>query len=334
MPWYRRVHAAIDACLPPLTTTQATNLALLVSAILARRSLSLSELARAWPRPATPRVPAPKHDLAHRLKRLWRFTANQRVDPVAVQTALIGATVVRLGTPRWLALAIDWTMFDTILPGGGRTGGRRVRYQVLRIAVPRRGRALPLLEVAYDRDHLPAGSSQNQLEEHALAATLGALPAGVRPVLLADRGFARASFLEWLQGRRVDYVVRIDRGTCITEPDGRCWKLGQEHLARGQLGFAPGVRYGLYHGRPRELVLKPGAVVAGAARPLPRPAPQATRPAVVPGHQPRRRASRGGVVLAARLDRDGLSATDKSGGGGRRGRWAARSGSRPRRRSR
>src|SRR5918996_1103064 len=52
MPRYRRVHAAIDACLPSLTTTQATKLALLVSAILVRRTLCLSELARAWPRPA------------------------------------------------------------------------------------------------------------------------------------------------------------------------------------------------------------------------------------------------------------------------------------------
>ena len=178
-----------------------------------------------------------------------------QVDPVAVQTALIGHTIARLGSPRWLALAVDWTMFDTILPGGGRTQGRRVRYQVLRIAVPRRGRALPLLEVADDRDHLPADHSQNQLEEQALAAVLAALPQGIRPVILADRGFARATLLEWLQARRVDFVVRIDRGTCITEPDGRRWKLGHEQLARGQLAFAPGVRYGRYHGRPRDLVI-------------------------------------------------------------------------------
>jgi len=255
MPWYRRIRAAIEYSLPALAPTQADNLALLVSAILTRRTLCLSELARALPTPARRRVPAPKHDLAHRLKRLWRFLANPRIDPVTIQTALIPHLIARLGSPRWLALAIDWTMFDTILPGGGRTQGRRVRYQVLRIAVPRRGRALPLLEVAYDRDHLPADRSQNQLEEQALAAVLAVLPPGVRPVVLADRGFARATLLEWLQARRVDYVVRVDRGTCITEPDGRRWKLGEEHLERGQLAFAAGVRYGLWHGRPRDLAV-------------------------------------------------------------------------------
>ncbi len=78
MPWYRRVRAAIDTALPALAPTQADNLALLVSAILAKRTLCLTELARAIPTPSRRRVPAPKHDLAHRLKRLWRFTANRR----------------------------------------------------------------------------------------------------------------------------------------------------------------------------------------------------------------------------------------------------------------
>jgi Transposase DDE domain len=250
VPWYGRVHAAIQTALPFLVSTQATNLALLVSAILAKRTLCLSELARAYPTPARRRVAAPRHDLLHRVKRLWRFTANPRLDAQAVQTALIPHTVARLGRPRWLGLAVDWTLFDARLPSG-----RRLRYQVLRIAVPRRGRALPLLQLAYDNRRLPAGRSQNQLEEAALLAVVRALPDGVRPVVLADRGFARATFFEWLQRHALDYVVRIDRGTCLTEADGRRWKLGQERLAPGALRWAPAVRYGLYHDRPRDLVL-------------------------------------------------------------------------------
>ena len=82
---------------------------------------------------------------------------------------------------------------------------------------------------------------------------LDALPAGLRPVVLADRGFARASFLEWLQARGADFVVRAVKGTCLTEGDGRRWKLGEEGLAKGQVRWCPGVRYGLHHGRPRAL---------------------------------------------------------------------------------
>jgi hypothetical protein len=43
-------------------------------------------------------------------------------------------------------------------------------------------------------------------------------------------------------------------GSCITEADGaKRWKLGEEGLKRGELRWARGVRYGLYHGRPRDL---------------------------------------------------------------------------------
>ena len=109
MPWYYRVRNAINAAAPFLVPTQKTNLALLVSAILKTRTLSLSELARAYPTPKERRVAAPKHDLLHRLKRLWRFTANERVDALQVQLAFVPHVLARLGHPRLVGLAIDWT---------------------------------------------------------------------------------------------------------------------------------------------------------------------------------------------------------------------------------
>jgi DDE family transposase len=139
-------------------------------------------------------------------------------------------------------------MFDTTLPSG-----ERMRYQVLRVAVPRKGRALPLSQLAYDRERLPPERSQNRLEQEALLAVVEALPAGVRPVVLADRGFCGAGFLTWLEYHNLHYVVRLTKGACITEPDGKRWKLGEEGLRLGELRFCGGVRYGLYHGHPREL---------------------------------------------------------------------------------
>ena len=248
MRYSTRVRRAVNVAVPWLGPTQATNIALLISAILIKRTLCLSELARAYPRSEQRRVPAPKHDLLQRRQRRWRFLNNEQVDPLAVQLAMLPSTIARLGYPRWLALAIDWTMFDTIMPTG-----QRIRYQVLRIAIPRRGRALPVLQLAYDRDHLPGTKRQNQLEEQALLAVIALLPAHVRPIILADRGFARASFLQWLQHYHLDYVVRLDKGTCVTERDGRRWKLGEDGLEFGHCHWAPQVRYGLYHGRPRAL---------------------------------------------------------------------------------
>jgi hypothetical protein len=121
VPWYYRVRTAINAAAPFLVPTQQTNLALLVSAILKKRTLCLSELARAYPTPTERRVASPKHDLLHRIKRLWRFTDNERVDALAVQLAPVPHTMACLGSPRLLGLAIDWTFFDTIRcpPAGG-----------------------------------------------------------------------------------------------------------------------------------------------------------------------------------------------------------------------
>ncbi len=68
---------------------------------------------------------------------------------------MIPHTLAALAPVRWLGLAIDWTMWDITLPTG-----QRMRYQMLRIAVPVHGRALPLVQLAYDRDDLPADRSQ------------------------------------------------------------------------------------------------------------------------------------------------------------------------------
>lgn len=73
--------------------------------------------------------------------------------------------------------------------------------------MPRKGRALPLLQLAYDRDNLSPDKTQNQLEQDALLAVVRALPVSVRPVILADRGFHRAGFLAWLERHRLDYFT-------------------------------------------------------------------------------------------------------------------------------
>ena len=199
---YARLLPLVKSVCPFLRSTQAVNFTWLVVALLTQRTLCLTTLAKVFPRPATRRTAQPKHELLHRLKRLSRFLSNEQVDPIALQVAFLPTVLARLGSPRQLGLVLDWTSFDTKLLG--LTGGGRRPYQVLTIAIPRRGRALPVLSVAYERDKLPAKGSQNKWEEEALAHVLRALPPGVRPVVLGDRGFVRAEFLAFLQKREVD----------------------------------------------------------------------------------------------------------------------------------
>jgi hypothetical protein len=122
-----------------------------------------------------------------------------------------------------------------------------------------------------------------------------ALPDGVRPVILADRGFARATFFACLRKYRLEYVVRIDKGTYLTEVDGRRWKLGEEGLRPGQLRWACGVRYGLYHGRACEILLSTWLFVGSSAR-AKQPTPGASSPKN-PGTWPRALAPPGGLPL-------------------------------------
>jgi hypothetical protein len=249
MRWYPEIRAAVNRCMPFLLPTQGANLALLVRAILMKRTLCQTDLARTFPRPVQRQVPAPKHDLLHRLKRLSRFLANDQVDPLAVQLALMPYVLARLSPLYRLGLCVDWTFFDA----------PTFRVQVLKIGLARHGRVIPLLQVAYDRDDLPADKSQNQIEEEALAGVLAAVPRRCRPIILADRGFARSEFFQWLIARHIDFVVRIDSGTSVTDTFGKRGKLGVNITVRpGEQRWLGRVRYALYHGRPSDIWLNVG----------------------------------------------------------------------------
>jgi hypothetical protein len=140
MPWYYRAKAAINAAVPFLVPTQKTNLALLVSAILKKRktrTLSASpsslELTRR-PKTAGGRPQALLAASAQKALALHQQRASRRPG---------GATRFRgahhcpiLGYPPVSAVVVmDWTMFDANIP----SGGEKIRYQVLRVAVPRKG---------------------------------------------------------------------------------------------------------------------------------------------------------------------------------------------------
>ena len=75
----------LDCALPTLRATRRTNLALLATAVLSRRQLSLSCLARAIACSTLPVSASHRHNK----KRLFRFLSNDKVDTLSAQTALI-----------------------------------------------------------------------------------------------------------------------------------------------------------------------------------------------------------------------------------------------------
>ena len=231
MTWYHHIATFLNYSLPQLRATRRTNLALLTVAILERRALAIAVLVRAW----RVELPYPHHQ---RKKRLFRFLSNTGFDTVAVQTALLGP--ICLGpicqTARLKGLApimIDWSDL-----GQGRNG--------LFAAVCFRGRGLPLLSwVSTPRELDP---SQNRVEEFFIGRLLRHLPTNIRPLLLADRGFGRASLIRFVQqmprhtGYTVDYVIRLRGDVVVQRADCR-GRLRDYPLRKGRILFRPQTLY-------------------------------------------------------------------------------------------
>ena len=131
---------------------------------------------------------------------------------------------------------IDWSDL-----GRGRNG--------LFAAVCFRGRGLPLLSWVATPEEL--NPSQNRVEEFFIGSARGGLshlPDNIRPLLLADRGFGRASLIHFLQqmprhtGYPVDYVIRLWSDVVVQSADYR-GRLRDYPLRKGRILFRPQTFY-------------------------------------------------------------------------------------------
>ena len=151
---------------------------------------------------------AKKHK--HRLKRFWRFLSNPRIKPERLQEYWINWCIKKFCKDKYVKVAMDWTS----LPGD---------IQCLMIAIPFAGRAIPLLWQLVLYSNIK--DSQNRIEER-LVARLVNLVAKQYPkkklLLTADRGFGRATLIEFLLKKEVLFVLRV-RGDVmiITQQDKR-----------------------------------------------------------------------------------------------------------------
>lgn len=188
---------------PGWRKTQLVNLALLSSAISRRKSLVLAELARAYPIPLERKLPRPKHGLLHRVKRLWRFLDNPRLDEEALMRTLSRLSVSVCRSPGLLLpILIDLTYFEP--------------FAVLSASIPRAGRALPVAWRTFRRDlEGTPEMSQNLLIEDVVRQMLGRYAPGIHKVIVADREFARASFFRALPGLGASFCIRVDAETWV-----------------------------------------------------------------------------------------------------------------------
>jgi len=171
----------------------------------------------------------------HRIKRTWRFVANQRVVVSDAMHGVVRHLVKRLQKPRAagkkrrrarLLIALDWTEFR--------------EFHTLMAAVVQRGRALPLLWATYPEWVLH--KSQNNLEEGLLRLLRTMIPESVEIVLLADRGFGRTELARTCQQLGFRYVIRIRPDVWIDCPSYR-GKLLDYPVRKGMQRLLKNVHY-------------------------------------------------------------------------------------------
>ncbi|MGH7301211.1 MAG: hypothetical protein ACREJE_12435, partial [Candidatus Rokuibacteriota bacterium] len=213
---------------PGLRRSVQTNLVVLTEAFLllvrggrgGQGRLSLHAITRQLRTPGRPQS---------RYKRLHRFLDCARFDPVSGMAGLVRLALGTRPASRLLPVLVDQTTIGMV--------------QVLHLGTPYRGRVLPLgfWTFVYPLSQ----GSQNQLEEWAFAALAASLPAGVRPLWIHDRGYARVRLVETFAKAGERFIIR-GRGNVGVCVDGHWQPLGT--LAAG---LPPGVAVrftrALYH---------------------------------------------------------------------------------------
>lgn len=265
---YNDVASFVESLTPTWRKTQRRNLTEVLLALDERPTLCLSHIARALPQGRQP--------LHGRLKRLTRFLSNERLDEGALfarwlrLTYRLGSEVTGEGVPdgaratHVVPILLDTVYFEP--------------FAVLLATVPCGSRGLPVALTSYHRTELVAClstrdgwpratlgdqvphrrtqpavaqrervpfDSQNQIEERLIDLVWQMLCPRLTPVLVADRGFARASLLEHLLARQRDFVIRIDAQTHIaSQADGPSQAVGEAVALRaGEQRWLTGLYY-------------------------------------------------------------------------------------------
>ena len=175
--------------------TTVTYLALLVFGILSAQSLVLTQIAQAFPVEAYCR----KHK--HQLKRVGRALSTPLLTAKVLFPPLMHWAVMQAVTHGRVLVLIDYTTIAD-------------RFSILWAAVNWKGRALPIYCFALVPSKID--TSQNRIEEAFIKRLWSLLPSDHRYILVADRGFGRASLIQWLQTQRISYILRLKSDVYVT----------------------------------------------------------------------------------------------------------------------
>lgn len=172
----------------PSCLSQAKALSILVGAAMRVERASLANIRRAATGTAK-----------HQIRRCHRFCANRRVETADAMRGIVGRLVNRK-RKKPLLVAFDWVDIRG--------------HQPLAASAALRGRSVPLCWASTQGHAYDGHRRRNPFEESLLLVLLllllrSMIPRSVKAIILADRGFGRASLAPSRRRHGFSYLIRI-----------------------------------------------------------------------------------------------------------------------------
>jgi Transposase DDE domain len=159
------------------------------------------------------------------MERLSYFMNNPAINEQVFYEPLL-AQFLQEWAERELILVMDTSMFwDT--------------YCLIEVCVAWGGRSITLAQTV-----IKHGSSTVGFDQYlpVLEAAKSRLPTGVKPTLLADRGFEHGELIRWLTTQEWNWGIRVKSNLQITFKDGETQSLKEVFPPKDQVYLFPSVR--------------------------------------------------------------------------------------------
>lgn len=173
-------------------------------------------------------------------KWLSRFLQCKYFDASSLAECMLGV-ILGEKPPRWVIVLVDQTTVNGV--------------EVVNAAIPFQGRAVPVAWVDFEypwKKVFPA--SQNTIERYLLTWLAQSAPAGVKLILVFDRGYARVQLIKDLKEGKQPFLIRGRRDVLVqVKVRGRQRRLSLGRLPHRQ-GQAIRYRQVLYHSQKAEPV--------------------------------------------------------------------------------
>jgi hypothetical protein len=141
----------------------------------------------------------------HAIKQVDRLLSNQGID---VKDLFMPWVPSVIGSRKSVEIAMDWTDFDA-----------DNQTTIMLSLLTTHGRATPLIWLTVDKDTLK--DNRNRYEYQVLVWLAEALPADVKVLIVADRGFGDHKLYRVLTDElKFDYLIRFRGNIKVTAADG------------------------------------------------------------------------------------------------------------------